>query len=1018
MKFDLKEVLFSQPNGIELLNKIEKIRETVDDIISKSVPPKFTSHDRYHSERILENLAIIIPEELVFKLNQYELYFLICAVYLHDIGLNIYEETDNLGEDIDKNKTYIENIRKNHHIISENIIFSRFREFYIPNIFQAKIMGRIARGHTNENLNDIKIYNPTHVYLEYYINIPLLAAFLRLADNLHIGSGRVPEIQIFKYLSKDDLANSYEWLNYFEFIEIGISIEPYNTRIIELIVVSESPKIHKMLRTWELDINKEIQELPSYLNHYREYGKNLPRGIHIIIEPKTYDFNEFLFLEDIKKVLPLKETVFISGTSDVSRLIEKLYLDLKKLGFEPYWYKSKFSQSRDTIDIVLNSVEQVDKFILIINKRYGLISKKSKESLIEQELKIALKQNIPTLIFIPNKIYHQFGLYKDLEVEDPTADYLNDQGFEAGKNLYEFINRILKNQKVPWIETYESFDDIVKKIKVKWKIEPNTVEFIEEWKGIGDKYFGKGDYKQAIDSYKKILEFDPNIDTWLNVGIALSMTASFNEAIDIFQKVLKLDPYNLKASVNLGYVYFKVGLFDEALKVYENVLNSYKSLDHASAGSVSRVYNNLGNVYYSLNRHKEAKNNYFRALKTDPNYGSALLNIGKLFSEEKNYQRAIEIYHRYIELNPIDTNVLNNLGIMYYQLRQYNKAITTFKKALAIDPKLKISMINLIKSFRIIGRDDDAERYTEQYKAESGDEDVDVIEGYSVIEESDSMVQSAIKPPFYIEYIDDNSDQNDSEITRKEKNSVKIVLVQSSYHWDYLFIKSTTSPDYHGHSFTILNIKPDHIEKIKEYYRSVIRLAIQREADYICFPEFIYLDDPQLKEELNQFKEQINIITGTYISVYSYNTCEMYIKGHDQAIIQHKLNPYYAIRELFRTAPYRVLKCVRSSNLNIVVCICIDIASRDIIKAIQDKMYTENPIHIVFSPSYNTNAGIHNDIRETSQRLNNCIIFANDATTKVSSKVFLKGKEVLLEILDDHRPDLYYFELDLDELRD
>ena len=49
--------------------------------------PEFTDHSMRHGDGVVAILDWLVPDALKNKLNKWELYFLIAAAYLHDIGM-------------------------------------------------------------------------------------------------------------------------------------------------------------------------------------------------------------------------------------------------------------------------------------------------------------------------------------------------------------------------------------------------------------------------------------------------------------------------------------------------------------------------------------------------------------------------------------------------------------------------------------------------------------------------------------------------------------------------------------------------------------------------------------------------------------------------------------------------------------------------------------------------------------------------------------------------------------------
>jgi tetratricopeptide (TPR) repeat protein len=75
----------------------------------------------------------------------------------------------------------------------------------------------------------------------------------------------------------------------------------------------------------------------------------------------------------------------------------------------------------------------------------------------------------------------------------------------------------------------EDFGETLKKYQNNQAIDLNN---------IGNDYFKKGDYENAIRSYKTALDIDPNfIDTWNNLGVAYIKLGNIDEAKKCQEKV-------------------------------------------------------------------------------------------------------------------------------------------------------------------------------------------------------------------------------------------------------------------------------------------------------------------------------------------------------------------------------------------------------------------------------------------------------------------------------------------------
>jgi tetratricopeptide (TPR) repeat protein len=70
----------------------------------------------------------------------------------------------------------------------------------------------------------------------------------------------------------------------------------------------------------------------------------------------------------------------------------------------------------------------------------------------------------------------------------------------------------------------------------------------EYWLKQANEFYLAGSYEQAVESYAKAVEIDPNnLDGWLNMGNAYFFMSRYEEALNAYNSVLNLDPQNENA---------------------------------------------------------------------------------------------------------------------------------------------------------------------------------------------------------------------------------------------------------------------------------------------------------------------------------------------------------------------------------------------------------------------------------------------------------------------------------------
>jgi hypothetical protein len=303
----LEEVLKGKPVGEHLFHNLKRIEEKAEPLLSRIVEtfPEYTIHDIRHSKEVIKNLNLVIPDTLKAKLNEYEIYFLIACAYLHDIGMVNFpefikeEDFKEFSENEKRRNTEVADeeiirgyIRENHHLRSEEFIVKHFKNLSIEDEHQASIIGRICRGHREENLHDRNLFKPDRGYKNFPINIPLLAAFLRVADELDLTFERTPAI-IYELIQPKEPISKEEWEKHLSVAGVVLSSE--DSSLIKASATCKNPKIHRTLKRLETRITKELEDLLDHLYQYREFRRDLPRKFTIDIEPKGYKPYDFKF---------------------------------------------------------------------------------------------------------------------------------------------------------------------------------------------------------------------------------------------------------------------------------------------------------------------------------------------------------------------------------------------------------------------------------------------------------------------------------------------------------------------------------------------------------------------------------------------------------------------------------------------------------------------------------------------------------------------------------------------------
>jgi anti-anti-sigma factor len=177
--------------------------------------PEFTDHSLLHSMEVA-NLANRLIANRIDKLCAVELYILLMAALLHDVGMGYgaadLEKQRPAGYD-EYRKTHSREdihafVRKNHHDLGAMFIMDNWESCLIPDEQTAAAIAEVGRGHRKTDLTDTVLY-PTDLKIgSSTVNMPYLASAIRLADEMDISASRNLRLMFSGFVPTTDIEAS------------------------------------------------------------------------------------------------------------------------------------------------------------------------------------------------------------------------------------------------------------------------------------------------------------------------------------------------------------------------------------------------------------------------------------------------------------------------------------------------------------------------------------------------------------------------------------------------------------------------------------------------------------------------------------------------------------------------------------------------------------------------------------------------------------------------------------------
>jgi tetratricopeptide (TPR) repeat protein len=268
------------------------------------------------------------------------------------------------------------------------------------------------------------------------------------------------------------------------------------------------------------------------------------------------------------------------------------------------------------------------------------------------------------------------------------------------------------------------WDDAIRKLKVGVARVP---EYPEGYYRLAYAYRQKKEWPDAADYYRRYIAINPQkTDPYFGLGIALEGLGDKKGAAGAFGKYVSLekspakqwfidyaktelvklggdkpaDPYKIaQPAVNDPYKAApqpaapprgdagalrasadqlrKDGKLDDAV-------GAYKKAIEADRGNLD-LYNDLGNVFFSLKKYNDAASSFQEATSRDPNFALGWYNLAHALRKGARNQEAAAAYKQYMRLRPDDPDPYYGLGQTLKATGDVSGAIDAFRKYVGME---------------------------------------------------------------------------------------------------------------------------------------------------------------------------------------------------------------------------------------------------------------------------------------------------------------------------------------------
>ncbi len=191
---------------------------------------------------------------------------------------------------------------------------------------------------------------------------------------------------------------------------------------------------------------------------------------------------------------------------------------------------------------------------------------------------------------------------------------------------------------------------------------------------LGIQAQGTGDLQGAYKEYEEALRLDPRFPEAHN-AIALLFHLTFKrpeEAIGHYKEALEIRPGFSEAKVNLANVYLDQGRYDEAITLYEQVLNDILYVTPYIAQT------NLGWALYKKGNARKGIESTKAAVTTNPKFCLGFRNLGIMLDEQGQQDESCRYFAKFQESCPDVAEAHYRAGVCQAKLGNAEAAKKSF----------------------------------------------------------------------------------------------------------------------------------------------------------------------------------------------------------------------------------------------------------------------------------------------------------------------------------------------------
>ena len=376
------------------------------------------------------------------------------------------------------------------------------------------------------------------------------------------------------------------------------------------------------------------------------------------------------------------------NTSEKQQLLNTLNFNQNNCWLNDY-YKSKIN---DNIFMTYKSDVEID---LGINKIINEINSENNSKCKRENNMEDINYNNISTINIMDVLYKnndQSLMLMEAEKMFMARDYTNTYKKLKKINEDDFYNLEL----IPMLcSSMIELNKIVDLYSLAYKLGNNCNDKFIPWYAVGCYYYAIKKYEISRKYFLKCNQLNKNFpEGWVALGNSYAGEDESDQALNAYRTCLRLFPGCHYSNLYIGMEFVRTNNLKTALIAFQNALQLSQN--------DPLIYNEIGVVYYKQHIYEEAQNYFIKGIKmcseddVSSAYQTLMINLGHTYRKLKKLKEALEVYMKLYYIDSKNVDVLNGIGFILSLIGKYNYALDYFHQANFIqsNDSFSITMIN------------------------------------------------------------------------------------------------------------------------------------------------------------------------------------------------------------------------------------------------------------------------------------------------------------------------------------